>query len=49
MYNGKHKVNERIESLTLCILMDSPIQIHLMRMGLSITYLKGSQVGMSKK
>ena len=48
MYSGKHKVNERIESLSLCILMDYPIQIHTMRMGLSITYFKGLQIEISK-
>ena len=32
------------EILTLCILMDFPIQIHRIRMGLFIIYFKGSQV-----
>ena len=34
--------------LTLCILMDFPIQINATRMGESIIYSKGSKVGISK-
>ena len=33
-----------LNSLTLCNLMDFPIQINTMRMGLSIVYFKGSSV-----
>ena len=32
--------------LTLCILMDFPIQIHIIRMGVFIIYFKGSTVTM---
>ena len=35
--------------ITLCILMDFPIQINTIRMGLSIIYFKGSQVEISKE
>ena len=34
--------------LTHCILMDFPIQINTTRLGLSIIYVKGSQVEISK-
>ena len=35
--------------LTVCILIDFPLQINTIRMGLSIIYLKGSQVESFKK
>ena len=34
--------------LTLCNLMDFPIQVNTIRMGLSIVYYKGSLVEISK-
>ena len=37
-----------IRSLTLCILMDSPINIDTISMELPIVYLKGSQVEFSE-
>ena len=38
-----------IKALTLCILMDFPILIITIRMGLCIIHFKGSQVEISKK
>ena len=35
-------------SITLCILMDFPIPIDMISMGLSISYFKGSQLEVSK-
>ena len=37
-----------ISSLTLCVLMDFPIQIDTISMGLPIMYFKGSQIEFSK-
>ena len=39
---------EKIPRLTLCILMDFPIQIDTIRMRLSIKYFKRPQVAISK-
>ena len=42
-----HK-NSNIECLTLCILMDFPIHIETISMGLSFVYFKRTQVERSK-
>ena len=46
---GGESLGVKLKSfLTLCILMDVPIQIHMIMMGLSIIYFKGSQVRIFK-
>ena len=38
----------QVDEFIHCILMDFPIQVNTMRMRLSVIYLKGSQVKLSK-
>ena len=42
------ELNQDLHRVTLCILMDFPIHIDTLGMGLPILYFKGSQVDVSK-